>query len=523
MSYGRYILIAALAFYLILVWMYFKDNTLQLTSKGLLLWFIVVPLAIISVIIMLMWQQKKIERKATTPTDVKEKKQAIKSPNIHKLFITTSICLPEGDSWADIIANEEDLNILSTDLLDYDGLPILTKPIAYIADDPDLYNEMEDKVADLDDSTQRIGAMIQQLLLSSEDTLAILAEHFEMLSYDKTNEPNSAIHIHPEWQQHYIASATDNSSENTSPTLASQTKLSFFICLPSLAETAIIIDTIKQQLLSYGLLEHHYTITTIYSEADEGAELQPEQFINDQLIKLTNTTKPEVCVLIVADSHLNESWVESSTYLDSKVNTIPTEASTLLLFSNKAAQDQLNMTVTSLSFTDISELLANNAANNLNNENASNSSQYHHFYTKNLNNIEQLLLRSGFNLSALTEDSETSSQHSDKTGDSEQEIATDPLLDYKITVLSDINSSTQPYDLSEFMSFTDSFIKKGALVNEHHLGHYMPLNVWLKSFIALALLVDLAPQNQQSLEYQLLITQYKHHCILWLADHAEDK
>lgn len=540
MGYGRYVMIAVLFFYLILVWMYFKDNAVQLTSKGLLLWFVLVPLTLVFIIIIALWRQKISARKTVTPSLGKNKEQPAKQPNIYNIYIKSSLYLPEGDCWADIIANEEDLTVLSSDFSDFDGLPILTKPIAYVITDPDLHNglmqstipssledsfseeyseeNLEDQVSNLDNLTQRLGTIIQQLLLSNEDTLTLLVEHFATLNYDKTHEPNSAIHIHPEWQQHYIASAADSVPENTVSTFTSQTELSFFICLPALANVDIVTTIIKQQLLSYGLLEHHYTVTTIHSE---NADFQPEQFINNQLVKLSESVKPEVNVLLVADSHLNESWLESSIYLDTKVNTVPTEACTLLLFSNKAAQDQLNMNVASILFTNLSELRADNIGNNLDHENASKNSQYHHFYAKNLNNIKQLLVRSSFNLSLLNEpNSKHPSQNSNETVDSEQGMATDSLLDYKITALSDINSSTQPYDLSEFMSFTDSFNGQGALVNEHHLGHYMPLNVWLKSFIALALLADLVANDQQPLEHQLLITQHNHHCMLWLADHS---
>lgn len=538
MGYGRYVMIAVLFCYIILVWMYFKDNAVQLTSKGLLLWFVLIPLILVFIIIMTLWRQKKSERKILTPSLSKNKEQPAKQPNIYNVYIKSSLYLPEGDSWADIIANEEDLTILSKDFSDFDGLPILTKPIAYVITDPDSHNRLiqstipnplednfndeylEDQVADLDDLTQRLSTMIQQLLLSNEDTLTLLVEHFAMLNYDKTHEPNSAIHIHPEWQQHYIASAADSDPENTASTLTSQTELSFFICLPALANTDIVTTIVKQQLLSYGLLEHHYTIATIHLETDgDAAEFAPESFINNRLVTLSRSLKAEVCFLIVADSQINQQWLESDQYLDTKHNIVPTEASTLLIFSNEVAQEQLDMTSNNFLFTDINELLASD--DTLDKNTAINSS-FH--YAKSLENIKQILFNNNFDLSALNKlDAKNSSLLVKRTTIPEQIIAEDSLLNNQVIALSDINPSTQPYDLSAFIEFVNSFNQKDALVNEHHLGHYMPLNVWLKSFIAVALLVDIATENKHPLEYRLLITQSNHHCTLWLADHAEDK
>lgn len=531
-GYGRYVMIAMLFFYLILVWMYFKDNAVQLTSKSLLLWFVLVPFILVFIIIMTLWQQKKSEHKTVTPPLSNHEDQPAKQPSIYNIYIKSSLYLPEGDCWADIVANEEDLTKLSKDFSDFDGLPILTKPIAYVITDPSLHNELmlsaipnpledsfndeylEDQVADLNLLTQRLGTMIQQLLSSNEDTLTLLVAHFATLNYDKNHEPNSAIHIHPEWQQHYIASAADNGSENTASIPINQTKLSFFICLPALANTDIITTIVKQQLLAYGLLEHYYTIATIHADP---VEFAPESFINNQLVTLSQSLNSEICFLIVADSQINQRWLESDQYLDTKHNIVPTEASTLLIFSNSAAQEQLDMTSNNFLFADVNELLASN--NNKSDKNTAVNSSF--YYAKSLESIRQLLGNNNFDLSGLNKlDFKNSSPLVKQITNPEQIIAEDSLLNNKIIALSDINPSTQPYDLSEFMSFANSFNEQGALVNEHHLGHYMPLNVWLKSFIAVALFADLIANDQQPLEHQLLITQHNYHSMLWLADHS---
>lgn len=58
LSYGRSVLVMILVLYLILVWMYFKDNARQLTSSGLLLWFVTIPLLFLGSIMALLWWQK---------------------------------------------------------------------------------------------------------------------------------------------------------------------------------------------------------------------------------------------------------------------------------------------------------------------------------------------------------------------------------------------------------------------------------------------------------------------------------
>ncbi len=559
MTYGRYIMVAVLVFYLILVWMYFKDNALQLTSKGLFLWFVLIPLIMVAAIIVIMWQQKKLERKASIPTLTTEKVQPTKQPDIYQLFIHSSIGLPEGENWSAIIANDEDLTVLSTDLSDFDGLPILTKPITRVITEPDLLYSLveakifkegavnsdnvdegyfEEQASDLDDLTLRLGALILQQLALNEAYLYTLAEHFEMLTHSNDYEANSAIHIHHEWQQHHIVSANNDSSADytsTDTSIVRPTQLSIFICLPALADSAFIADMIKQQLSTYGIPEQHFIVTLVTSDDVDNSNIDdgtttlncPEQFIHKHLIRVSKAAMPEVCFLIAADSQINEPWLESNVYVDAAPNIIPTEASTLLIFSNKAAQDNLDMNdAVSFSLTEIGNALSKDNSNLLDTENnaSAHNSNSHYNYSKNLKDIKQLLLDSSFDLSELNNTIISNANQSAlnkkqlKSPKSEQSMTNDSLLEKSITILSDINPSPQPYDLSEFMTFTASFSEKGALVNEHHLGHYMPLNVWLKSFISLALLADLVNNDRQQSEHRLLITQHKSCCMLWLAD-----
>ncbi|WP_250162813.1 hypothetical protein [Psychrobacter sp. WY6] len=70
LSYGRSVLVMILVLYLILVWMYFKDNARQLTSSGLLLWFVTIPLLFLGSIMALLWWQKKLDKQTTDSPEI---------------------------------------------------------------------------------------------------------------------------------------------------------------------------------------------------------------------------------------------------------------------------------------------------------------------------------------------------------------------------------------------------------------------------------------------------------------------
>lgn len=245
-TYGRYALALFLVIYLLLVWMYFKDNTLQLTSARLLLWFVIIPIILFGFIVFIKWRQKKSEAEELAPAQKISKK--IKTPPIdsYQLFIDSSICLPEGIDWPEIIDNDNDLTVLSEALSDFDGLPILTKPIegviteqtALYAYDNELDNEAypEDAAESLNELTLRLWALIDNQLTASDDALSVLAQHFERIMQQNIHEPNSALNIHPEWQQHYIASTTEDSSAEDSLPVISLSTLSIYLSIPELAD-----------------------------------------------------------------------------------------------------------------------------------------------------------------------------------------------------------------------------------------------------------------------------------------------
>lgn len=542
-TYGRYALALFLVIYLLLVWMYFKDNTLQLTSARLLLWFVIIPIILFGFIVFIKWRQKKSEAEELAPAQKISKK--IKTPPIdsYQLFIDSSICLPEGIDWPEIIDNDNDLTVLSEALSDFDGLPILTKPIegviteqtALYAYDNELDNEAypEDAAESLNEQTLRLWALIDNQLTASDDALSVLAQHFERIMQQNIHEPNSALNIHPEWQQHYIASTPEDSSAEDSLPVISLSTLSVYLSIPELADANYLVERLKQQLATYGIPEQLLTIQTIIADKNprhtdsfhnshDGADsetYQPLQFIHGQLIALTKAATPEICLFITVDSQINEQWLEANLYVDNASNLLPTEAGILLIFYNKAAKDLLDLDhKVRFSMTEIGEALPNDASSmaaEVPQQAYSNTRQH---YLANLKTIKQLLLDNSF---ALLD------RHDDKTKAEEKKSAqaidnkttmTDALSENSITLLSDINPSTQPYDLSLLMTFIDEFIAQGALVNDHHLGHYMPLNSWLQPFLCLALLVSAAKEQPQESDIKLLITQHKHRCMLWLAE-----
>ena len=546
MTYGRYALAIFLVIYLLLVWMYFKDNTRQLTSSRLLLWFVIIPVIMFGFILFIRWRQKKSEaEKSESPQKVSKKIQS-QPFNSYQLFIDSSVCLPEGSNWSEIIGNDDDLTVLSEELSDFDGLPILTKPIdSVITEQATLYDDERDNTTyseDLaekpDELTLRLWALIDNQLTSSDDALSALAQYFDRIMQQNIHEPDSALSIHPEWQQHYIASAKEDRSEETNLPVISLSMLSVYLSIPDLADATFLVEMVKQQLATYGIPEQLLAIHTIIADEDSNAAdinslgngpddndsetYQPIQFIHEHLITLAKTSTPEICLFITVDSQINEQWLEANLYVDKAANLLPTEAGALLIFYNKAAKDLLGLEhKVSFSVTEIGDVLPDDV-NHTDAETSKppyiNTRQH---YLSNLQTIKQLLLDNSFVLLNRNDGTKKATDKSSVQAIEDKATMTKALNENSITLLSDINPIKQPYNLSLITTFIDKFIEQGALVNDHHLGHYMPLNSWLKPFLGLALLVSAAKNQQQESDIKLLITQHKHCCVLWLAESNE--
>lgn len=525
LSYGRFVLMMLLVLYLILVWMYFKDNTPQLTASSLLLWFVTIPLLLLGAIMILIWQQKKSDNRAVSASDSDDKKfgeqENIKQPVTHKLFIYSRVCLPEGNCWSEVIDNDEDLTVLSNDLVDLDGLPILIKPIAELTDAASLpYGYMVDTdttSSDFDDNspnstTLRLYSLIHELLSLSDDICTTLAEHFDQYYKQDDTQPNSALHIHPEWQQHYLVSANEESHTMSVSSNASLSTLPIYLCIPDSADSSVLITLVKTQLASYGIPESLLSITPIVSSdsdiTDDTETDDTSAFIHEQLMSLSQLPVPELRLILIADSQINHEWLNEHLYSSDSADIIPTEAGTLLMFFNQAAQDVLDIDTSS-------PILLTEIGTPSDQDNTSKNNRHH--YLKHLTAIKNLLMDNNLSLSPTNADSQTITAQAivenSKTNVSLSEIS--------ITAISDINLLKQPYDISVYLSFLEAFTTKGALVNEYNLGHYMPLNQWLKPFIGLSLLVNLAENSKQESELIFLVTQHKHCSILWLADSSK--
>jgi hypothetical protein len=555
-NYSHYILMVILSSYLLLLWMYFKYNTLHINAFKILLWFVIIPLLLFSAVILIRWRQKKQQNKIKNPPNISGEKSKAIQPEAYQLFIYSSISLPEGDSWSEIKDNHDDLTILSENLTFFDNLPLLIKPIARVTNASALlqshashqqYDEdgftadgfdnesfdnqsfendyFENKsVEDIDTLTLRLYALILEQLVLSDEVLTVIGQYFTTVQQKNTYEPNSAINIHPEWQQYCIASANeDNADAMDNAPMIELSQLAVYLCLPMLADTAFIIDALKQQLALYGIAEHFIIIKTVTADDSAADSYQPIAFINQQLIGLSKALTPEVCLFIGVDSQINEQWLESKLYAEATPTVVPTEASSLLIFCNQAAEDLLNLasanTVAKIGFllTETTDSVANSSNKTIDTNNR-------RHYRDNLRKIKQLLIDNDFVLTpqdnsqaANSPPAKTLEKQSLKPSAKKTTI-TDTLDEANITLFSDINLVNQPNESVLFMTFIDDLTAQGALVNEHFLGHYMPLSLYLKPFISLALLVDFTNNNQQQSDTDFLITQHKHCCVLWLSD-----
>ncbi|MGP9689180.1 hypothetical protein ACT3TH_08480 [Psychrobacter sp. AOP22-C1-C5] len=555
LSYGRFVLVMLLALYLILVWMYFKDNARHLTSSGLLLWFVAIPLLLISTIAALLWWQKKADKHTLNASDdmsgVSGAQEPVQAPNTYQLFIYSRVCLPEGNSWSEIIDNDKDVTVLSEDLVDIDGLPILIKPINNLPDAASLpYGYVIDAdttSSGFDDGfsssiTLRLCSLIQAQLALGDDLLSTLAVHFNQYHKQDEVQSNSAIHVHPEWQQHYLISANEENNDDIISTSseASLSKLPIYLCLPTSADSTFLITAVKEQLMSYAFPEAVLSIIPIVTDDTDvesnAVTYDPAQFINKHIKPLSQSSAPEICFVLIADSQIHEEWLDTHLFANPSVNIVPTEAGVLLVFFNKAAQKILDIDPSaSVLLTEVCTPSHKNSAskNNGHDHSATHDSDINtgtrihsdlhertdnrRHYLKNLTTIKHLLMDNNLSLSPnQVEEQKIVIQDSKKV--SKTNVV---LSDITITAMSDINPVTQSYDISKYMSFIEAFTIEGALVNDYHLGHYMPLNNWLKPFISLSLFIEFVKLDHQELEALFLITQHKHSNMLWLADFSQ--
>jgi hypothetical protein len=291
--------------------------------------------------------------------------------------------------------------------------------------------------------------------------------------------------------------------------------------VPEGADTELLIAATKEQLSTYGLLESLITINPIVTndiDLERNITYDSMQFINEHVMPLAQSASPELCLLIIADTQINDEWLELQLYSNNSSTIIPTEAGVLLIFGNQAAQDVLdidtyaNVLLTKICAPDVKDMSTQNA--DINDHSQSEVClDSRRSYSHRLMRIKDLLLDNSFSLSSTTVKTHIQTELDDTTN------KTNVLpQNISVTSITDINPEKQPYDMSVYMSFIDALTAQDILVNEHYLGHYMPSNLWLKPFIGLSLFVNLINTNQQESDYIFLETQHKRCSMLWLAD-----
>ena len=498
-KYSRQILGAILVIHLLLAWMYFSDNTQQLTIVNIVLWFIAVPVLLMGFIFALNTWKKSAQNPSSNADKSEENVPPIQPPLSYHLYIQSSVCLPEGSDWLDISNDQQDLTVLSDQLSDIDGMPVLTKPI------PDIGHPIratyDDEVPS--DATLRVKTIMQALLHAHSETIFLIAEHLSA-TLSTENEHNAAIEAHPKWQQHYIVKNTPSATEPALPDSRPSIDLSVFLCLPKEADASILKSVLSEQLYEFTLPTEAFTIDSIIIEDNTpdhesdgsltDSSGSPDHFINSYLAALSTSDTPKVCMLLIADSQISEDWVALNTV---NASSIPTEAGVLLMFYNNAAQKTL--------LIDDAVYCAMTPANN---EAVVQKPSHNETwkYAHDLATIREYLLHH-----RLSADEYNQNNTTNEVNNYDKNVMTD----MDIILMSDINPVSQAYDTSTFMALADALLAQQALVNEHHLGHYMPLNPWLKPFIAISLFINHTQSDHTASDFLFLVTKHKPYCVLW--------
>lgn len=529
---GRYTVISIIVAYLFIVWLYFKINAMAFDSNPFIVWFMVIPIVFIIFILVLRWRRKRVEKQKQHPSTVSAKEKTDASPDCLALYLHSSLCLPEGQSWSEIIANTEDLTVLSNELLDEDQLPVLIKPIGYL-DDSDLDNHipyLEDTALDHDTAleiaeqqsspntikvTYRLCMIIDELLTLNEPTLNAIAECLVDPAQRYSEIPNSSISMHPDWQQRYIANSADGTEDDIRATHPFLTQLSIKLFVPLTTDIDTVKAYVTTRLAEYSIAESLLVITAI--ELDSEAIPQADSLIAEHLITMSQQTAPEISLCLAAESQTNAAWLAehhitaSPTY--DPAYKVPSETGVLVLAWNEAAQKILA----------IKDVLIPECRYSLTPFDFAESKPARQQYSHTLKKIALYLTDSGIpadNLDTKPNKSNPSTSNNNelRTADDKGSIINNPLMDKNIYFLSDINPVKQPYDLSEIMQISDDIRAKGALVNDYNLGHYGFSNDYLKSLISISLFINLSQIIEQESGITLLITQHASYCLLWQAD-----
>ena len=498
LHYTRHALTVVLVVYLILTWMYYKDNVTELTSINLLVSFILIPLALFAAILTIKWQQKKQKNPEAAPEATAAPIKKDLQPKAYHLHMHSQLLLPEGEKFVDVVENTDDVTVLSPVHVDYNNLPILIKPIGDISAPIDDF-ELQD--IDNDNGTQRLCQLITHLFDLSESELYDCATHFASAHAEGGVQPNAAVSMHPDWQQSYISSTDGSQDEDLAPPPPAFTALPVYLYAPASANTADINRIIKARLIDYGFGEAYFSIINL-TPTDNPSE--PLAALNPHLMALSENHMPSMAIVLAVDSEINSDWIDEHLHLaDDHTALLPEEAASLLIVWNDAADELLDM--------------ATNGQYAL--------LEYHHQEASNtrranmrlLDLINELITAKLRNSDTKTDNSAAISSSENPSKSAEDE-AGDALSGHSITVLSDINPVKQPFDTAIFMSFVDKILSQGALVNDHQLGHHMHRSDWMRGLIAISLFADIDFDEQPESDIVCLTMQQDTGYTLWLAE-----
>lgn len=489
LTYVRYSLVAVLILYLGIVWLYFKDNASSLTISSFVLWFLGLPLLFLGALGALRWYQNKPAVEQNAPLDAPNTTvKADKAPISHHLLLSGHLLLPEGNTWSQIIDNAEDLTEINRSLTDYFGLPKLTKPIAEVEDQM-IWSTNEDSEmpeSTMSAFTQRITALLQLQLETHDEALATIGAHFSH-HYTDRDAIDTASDIHPEWQN----GATLHMQQEDVAHAPAQPELSVFelyIYVPNNAELTDIKESVTVWMEDYGIAGEQLSIHLITPQDAIGA---PLAFINDVLRRVAETTQPQLGMLIVADTHIDQEWLDSYADINTTDDTVPTEAASALLFANHAAGDIISL----------EQLLPVQLSTTIDLSKGDNRAGVpKRSYKQLLPQIQSTLLAQKIIPPAA-----------DETKDAlDIETEEQPLV-----LLSDIDLVQQTEALTPFMHFTDDLSQQNIDVTTHHLGHLALANPWLRCFMPICLLTQYQYEYLERTDTLLAVIQHPSCCSLW--------
>jgi len=489
LTYVRYSLVAVLISYLGIVWLYFKDNASSLTVSSFVLWFLALPLLFLSALGALRWYQNKPAVEDNPTLD--KPKTAVKSdktPTSHRLLVSGHLLLPEGSEWAQIVDNNEDLTEINRALTDHFDLPKLIKPIAEVEEQMAWSDQENSEISESNNHTftQRITALLQLQLEAHDEALAAIGAHF-LDHYADHAAIDTASDIHPEWQ-HGATLHMQQEDVANAPAQPALTMFELYIYAPNDAEPTIIKKSITAWVEDYGIARDQLSVHLITAQ---DAISEPLTFINDVLRRVAETTEPRLGLLMMADTQIDQEWLDNYANISMTDDTVPTEAASALLFANHAAGEILSL----------EQLLSVQLSTTIDlPEDDNRADMPKRSYRQLLPQIQSTLLAQKIIPPAA---------------DEATDIKKVKTQEHPLVLLSDIDLVKQTEVLTSFMRFTDDLSQQHIDVTAHHFGHLAVSNPWLRCFMPICLLTQYQYEHPERTDTLLAVIQHPSCCSLW--------